>query len=185
MQTRSSVIQRAKDGDATDLAAIYGPLLYTMARGQGLSEMDAEDVMQQTLLRFLQKLPSFTYDRKRGTFKGLLKKIVRERSIDLKKKNARRFDDDVPEDIADPSGDAVDEGFEREWQQVHLERALDRVAGEVKPSTFQAFVLLALEGWSVEETAAHLGQTPNQLAQNKRRVTQRLKNHLEELLDEA
>lgn len=185
MQTRSSVIQRAKDGDATDLAAIYGPLIYSMARAQGLSEDDAEDVMQATLLRFLQKLPSFTYDRGRGTFKGLLKKIVRERAIDLQKKSARLSAAELPSDVADAGESELDAAFELEWQRSHLERALDRVRTEVRPTTFQAFVLLALEGWSVEDTARHLDQSPNHVVQSKRRITLRLQKYMEELLDEA
>jgi RNA polymerase sigma-70 factor (ECF subfamily) len=182
MQTRSSVIQRAKAGDAGDLARIYGPLVFAQARRLGLREDEAEEVMQQVLLKLLEKLPGFAYDRSKGSFKGLLKKIVREQAIDLGRRQRARVE--VPESLAAPEQD-LDAAFEREWLQAHLETALDRVRNEVKPTTFQAFDLLVLKEWPVARVAEFLGQTPNHLAQSKRRVLQRLRAQLEELLHEG
>ncbi len=55
---------------------------------------------------------------------------------------------------------------------------------EVQPSTFQAFDLLVVRELPVEEVAAMLGQTPNHVCQSKLRVVRRLREHLEEMLDE-
>ena len=76
--TRVSVIQRARRGDGDEFARLYAPLAFAMARKFGLSEPDAGDVSQQVILELLQLLPTFEYDRSKGSFKGLVKKIVRK-----------------------------------------------------------------------------------------------------------
>ena len=182
-QTRVSVIHRAKAGDATEFALIYGPLAYRMATRWGLGPDDAEDVMQQALFELLKMLPGFEYDRSRGRFKGLVKTIVRHRTVDFVRRRSRGATHEIPEEVEDVRSEQ-DDVFETEWQRAHLERALDRVRGEVKESTFRAFELRYVEGLSIQQVAETLDQTENQVSQNCRRVTQRLQSHMSEMLDE-
>jgi len=182
VETQSVVLRRAKAGDADEFAAIYGPLVLAMARASELDHADAEDVMQQVLLEVLLALPRFEYDRRKGSFRGFLKTIVRQRVLDLRRrrKSIGEVDESVPE-----RADALAAWFEEEWQQAHLEAALDRVRKEVNPTTFQAFDLLVVRELPVGEVAAMLGQTPNHVCQSKLRVVRRLREHLKEMLDEA
>ncbi len=181
--TRPSVIERARGGDASEFARLYAPLTFAMGRKLGLGEHDAEDVMQQTMLEVLGLLPAFEYDRRRGSFKGLLKKIVRNRTVDWLRRRRSSAAGEL-ERVAD-AADAFERMFEREWQKAHLRAALERVRTEVKPTTFQSFQLCALCEWSVDEVAGTLGLTPNQVCQNKRRVIRRLRAHVEELQGES
>jgi len=181
VETQSVVLRRAKAGDADEFAAVYGPLVLAMARASGLDHADAEDVMQQVLLEVLQALPRFEYDRAKGSFRGFLKTIVRQRVHDLRRR--RRSAGEVDESIPEPV-DALAAWFEEEWRQAHLEAALDRVRKEVQPSTFQAFDLLVVHELPVDEVAAMLGQTPNHVCQSKLRVARRLREHLKEMLGE-
>ncbi len=182
MQTQSVVLRRAKAGDADEFAAVYGPLVLAMARARGVSREDADDVMQQVLLEVLEALPRFEYDRTKGSFRGFLKTRVHRRVLDLhrRRRGAMELDESMPE-----PGDAFAHWFEEEWRQAHLEAALDKVRREVQPSTFQAFDLLVVRELPVEEVAAMLGQTPNHVCQSKLRVARRLREHLQEMLDET
>jgi RNA polymerase sigma factor (sigma-70 family) len=182
VETQSVVLRRAKAGDADEFAAVYAPLVLAMVRASGVDRSNDEDVMQQVLLEVLRKLPTFEYDRTKGSFRGFLKKMVRERALDVKRR--RRPVGEVDETIAEPS-DAIAEWCEDQWRQAHLEAALDRVRKEVQPTTFQAFDLLVIQELPVEQVAAMLGQTPNHVCQSKLRVARRLREHLQEMLDEA
>lgn len=182
-ETRESVLRRAQEGDATEFARLYVPLTYAMAIKVGLDEPDARDVMQQTLLELLELLPHFEYDPTRGTFKGLIKKIVRSRAIDLVRARRRFCAENAAEASSDPF-EYFDAMFEREWRKAHWMAALDRVRSEVRPTTFQSFQLYVLREMPIDEVAAILGLTNNQVSQNKRRIIQRLRAHFEEMDDE-
>lgn len=182
--TRPSVIERARKGDASEFVRLYGPLAYVIARKRGLREHDAEDVMQQTVLELLQLLPSFQYDRARGTFKGLVKTLVLRRTVDLVRSRQRECDVASLPPKTEPKK-CFDELFEREWRKSCLMIALDRVRHEVKPTTFQSFQLFVLWEWPIDDVARSLGLTKNQVSQNKRRVTARLKAHVEGLQRDA
>jgi RNA polymerase sigma factor (sigma-70 family) len=178
--TRVSVIQRARRGDADEFARIYAPLAFAMARKFGLSEADAGDVSQQVILELLQLLPTFEYDRGKGSFKGLVKKIVRNRAADMLRRRMPPGDESVLERALHANG-SPDEVFEREWYKAHLVAALERVRAEVQPTTLQSFQLAVLCEWPIEQVAETLGLSANQVSQNKRRVFARLKEHLAEL----
>lgn len=180
METQSVVLRRAKAGDAAEFAAVYAPLVLSMVRARGVGRSDDEDVMQQVLLEVLRKLPTFEYDRAKGSFRGYLKKIVCERALDLKRR--RRPVGEVDESTPEPD-DALAAWCEEEWRQAHLEAALERVRREVSATTFRAFELLVIEARPVEEVAALLGHTPNHVCQSKLRVTRRLREHLKEMLE--
>lgn len=183
MRTRSSVLQRARDGDFTELARLYAPLVFQMARKLHLDENDARDVMQETMLELMRLLPRFEYDRQKGTFKGLLKRMVRLRTTDLLRQRNRVKLDEDPGQHQGPD-DPFEVLFEREWMHARLQTALDRVRKEVQTSTFRSFEGLVLRGLPMEKVCKQLGQKPNQASQNKRRVIQRLRAHLEDFLDE-
>src|ERR1051326_5890805 len=54
----------------------YWKLIYSMAIRSGLTEAEAEDVVQETIVCVAKDVHKFQQDRKRGTFKGWLRKFV-------------------------------------------------------------------------------------------------------------
>ena len=74
LETRSSLIQRLKatiNGESwEEFFHTYWELIYNVARRAGLSEADAQDIVQETILKVHNSLDRFEYNRKRGTFKG-------------------------------------------------------------------------------------------------------------------
>lgn len=183
--TRSSLLQRARQGDSDEFVAVYAPLAYAMARKRGLDQDSADDVVQAVMLKLLERLPSFEYDRSRGSFKGYVKTIVGNTIIDQARRAKARptVSDEVLESVP-----VEDEGFaqlfDREWIKTHLLAALDKVRKEVRVSTFLAFQMTVLREMSVPEVAEALDLSNNQVSQYKRRVLQRLRAHLAEALDD-
>lgn len=160
---------------------IYRYFAFGVARKLGLQEADAEDVAQQTLLELWKELPTFQYDRKRS-FRGLVRTIVDRRARDLWRKAHRLLPGGSgPEPVGK---DPLEELIEREWRKSHLIAMLDVARTRVTPSTFQAFQLNCLEGWSVERIALALGLTRDQVYQNKCRVVRLLRELYREFVEE-
>src|SRR3954454_2266378 len=81
--TRPSLLVRLRDrrdgqawGQFVDL---YAPLVYGFVRKQGLQDADAADLTQDVLLAVANAVGRLEYDPGRGTFRGWLFTVVRNR----------------------------------------------------------------------------------------------------------
>jgi RNA polymerase sigma-70 factor (ECF subfamily) len=84
--TRATLLERVRDsadaGEWKEFFALYAPLLESYARSLGLTVSDSEDVRDQCLAVVVQRIGSFRYDRSKGSFKGWLHRIARDKVID-------------------------------------------------------------------------------------------------------
>ena len=90
----------------------YRPIMVGIGRRLGLSDSEAEDVAQETLLQFLRDYRANRYDRDKGRLRGWIAGITRHRVIDYQRKRGRRKEKsgglssllEVPDEagIADP-----------------------------------------------------------------------------------
>src|SRR5215475_5253466 len=91
--TRTSLLSRLKDWDDQEswkeFFDTYWKMLYSVARRAGLSESDAQDVVQEAIVAVAKKLPGFQYDPASGSFKSWLMLIMRRRIIDYFRKRVR------------------------------------------------------------------------------------------------
>src|SRR5436190_14466807 len=92
--TRASLLERLKDpGDQASwnrFYDIYHDLIFSVARRAGLNEAEAGEVVQDTLISVAKKMPEFTYDPGKDSFKGWLLTVVRWR---IRDQFAKRSDD--------------------------------------------------------------------------------------------
>lgn len=165
-ETRATLLARLKatpDDPAAwaDFVFRYGPRIHAWCKSWGLQLADAEDVTQDVLLKLSRKLCEFQYDPVRS-FRAWLKTLTYRAWRDL---------DDDRDRFADGSGDAtiqalldqqearrdlaasLEEAFDREL----LDLAAVRVQFRVEPQTWEAYRLLAIEGWSGADAATSLG----------------------------
>src|SRR5689334_15590613 len=91
--TRASLLVRLRDpgdGDAwRQFVQVYGPVVYGFARRRGLQDADAADLMQEVLRGLMTSARRLDYDPKRGSFRGWLFTVTRNRLIDLRAKQQR------------------------------------------------------------------------------------------------
>jgi RNA polymerase sigma factor (sigma-70 family) len=166
--TRQSLLQRLKfvenQESWQEFFDTYWSLIYAAAMRSGLSDAEAQDVVQETVICVARSMPNFEYDPKIGSFKAWLRKLTRWRVLDhVRKRNSvpipfARFEADMPSltDIPDESDSTFDSAWDDEWKKAIIESAVAKTKPKVDEKQFQIFDLCALQGWPVEKVAATL-----------------------------
>jgi RNA polymerase sigma factor (sigma-70 family) len=188
--TRPSLLVRLRDPqDApawSQFVDLYGPLIYDFARTQGLQDADAADLMQEVLQAVNGAIGRLQYDPKRGTFRGWLFTVVRNKLRNFLAKRQRQGrgsgDTGMLHWLEQQPG--RDEDQEALWDQEYTRRlfarAAEQVRGDVHESTWQAFWQTAVEGKNPQEVAQSLQTTLAAVYLAKSRVMARLKETIED-----
>lgn len=181
--TRVSLLVRLRDprdGEAWErFVRIYLPPVYRLARRYGLQDADAADAAQAVLTAVHQKIGSFDYEPRRGSFRGWLKTVARSRICDLLDARQRAptaiggSQSELPLDR--PAPDESDEEWERDYRQGLFNAAAEVVRQEVQDRTFQAFWKTAVEGESAPQVAPQLGLSVGAVYIARSRVTARIR----------
>lgn len=144
--------------------------------------VDAEEVVNETLIALVEKLPVYTYapDAK-GHFRNFLIGIVRYKAIEQIKKRKREADhrEEIETNVKLEweYGKQSYSADLRDWQREAYEVALAQFMADSKISTRdkEIFRLTALAGESPEEVAAIFGIKRNNIDQIKARMVSKLK----------
>jgi len=188
--TRASLLLRLKDwGDQVTWQKFYDTysgLIYGVARQAGLNAVEAQDVVQETVLAVAKNLPGFNY-KADGSFKSWILNMTRWRLIDELRKRPKAdmselvqsHGEDAPTKTTDlyidPTGNALDAIWEAEWQEVLFNAALTTVKRRVEPRTYQLFDFYVKKEWPAEKVASTFDVSVDQVYLAKHRVTEMLK----------
>lgn len=194
--TRYTLLSRLEDrGDQDswrDFFNTYWRLIYSVALKSGLTEAEAQDVVQETIISVARDIHKFKRDRALGSFKGWLRNIIRWRIADQLRKRTRavRADDsktgeDLPRldvaEIPDPAGAAGESVWEEEWQANLLKAALETIKRRVREEHYQIFDLYVLQQWPVRKVARALGVNVGLVYLVKYRMSALLKKEVRRL----
>ena len=118
--TRESLLSRLKDwrdGDSwQEFFETYWRLIYGVVRKAGLTDAEAQDIVQETMLSVARKIEGFRYDPKVCSFKTWMLKLTRWRILNQLIRRTRETSQtqvligdaaegtDTSEQIADPAG---------------------------------------------------------------------------------
>jgi len=171
--TRQSLLSRLKDRDDSeswrDFFELYWRLIYGVARKSGLTEMEAQEVVQETLITISRNISGFKYDRKAGSFKSWLLHTTRWKVKDQLRKRQRKeavIQRRAPpladrtatiERIPDPGQAGLEGLWDEEWEKNIVTHAIQRVKQEVKPRQYQIFDLYVVKKWPISKITATLG----------------------------
>jgi RNA polymerase sigma-70 factor (ECF subfamily) len=187
--TRRTLLQRVRDARDREAWAeffeLYAPLLEGYARGHGLARADAEEVRDQCLEVLAKKLPTFEYERRRGSFQAWLHGIARGKVIDLVRAKEVRARESVALEGLHARAPGPDEHWEREWRAEHLRHALRAVQRDEPEERFRPFEMLLVEELSVAEVAQRTGLRPAQLYKLKAALLKRVRAVLARLGTDA
>lgn len=197
LPTRNSLLSRLRDWDDHEswraFFDTYWKFLLSIALRAGLSDEDARDVVQETVVAVAKGLREGRFQSKEGgSFKAWLQLIVRRRVSDqLRRAKARPVtraehsqetaSTPLVERIPDPGAQVVDELWEEEWNRNLAEAAFERVKQRIGAKQFQMFDLYALKNWPVGEVARTLHANVAQVYLAKHRVTSMIRQETEKL----
>ena len=190
--TRDSLLSRLKDwrddDSWRDFFNTYWKLLHGVALKAGLTQEEAQEVVQETVITVARRIPEFKYDPTVCSFKTWLLNLTRWRIVDQLRKRRPAVTDRARPDAAtrtaaiecvpDPTSLDLGEVWDEEWERQLLAAAIQRVKHKVKPEQYQVFHLCVFKEWPVKKVAAQLGVSAAHVYLAKHRIGALLKREV-------
>ena len=194
--TRKTLIQRLQDWEDQaswdEFFRIYSGFVFKVACKAGLTEAEANEVVQETFIRVAKNMRKKTFTRDGGSFKAWLMNQTRWRIADQFRQRKQQevyqgrpreaYDDRktaTMDTIPDESGFGFENIWEREWKSNLTQMALNRVKAKVSPRQYQIFYCYVVKGWEVDEVRKELGVSSAQVYLAKHRVGRIMRKELE------
>lgn len=168
----------------------YRPIVTGMARRLGVSDADAADVAQETMVRVLAEYRDGRYDRERGRLRTWILAIARTKIADVhRKRGVRKEARGESAILTTPTDAEMEDLWSTERRMVILRTALEELqsTSNIAARSIQAFEMLVFHQRSVEDVGATLDMTPNDVYLVRSRITKKLREvvaQLEAVYDE-
>jgi RNA polymerase sigma factor (sigma-70 family) len=195
LATRRSLVDRLANWDDRkrwqEFFDTYWKLIYSAARKSGLTDAEAQEVVQETVITVAKNIDKLKYDPAIGSFKGWLLQITRWRVADQFRKRepgdakrARSSDDRATatiDRVPDSRIVDLDALWETEWKENLFETAIARVKKKIEPKQFQIFDCYVRKEWPAQKVAERLGVNVGQVYLTRHRVSVLLKKEIKAL----
>jgi len=193
--TRQSLLSRLKHWDDEDSWKLffdtYWRLIYRTALRAGLTETEAQDVVQETVISVCRKMPGFEYRSSGGSFKAWLMQLTRWRITDQLRlrqpvPDCRSSPPQIPEEEeqADPHFPNP-AAWEEDWEHNLMDVAIERVKLKVDSKLYQVFDLYVFREWPVTKIAKAFGMTPGYIYTAKSRISNLIKLEVDQIREDA
>lgn len=187
-ETLLNRVRRQHDEEAwKEFVHYYRGYVYNIALRMGLSHHDAEEVVQNVMLKLWRRLPEFQYDASKGRFRGWLCTVTANKVKLLKRHKSHDLDRLAPGEreeltryLQEINATPSDELAEQEWATYVMTVAWKQVRKEFGENEKAAFEMLS-KGAGVEEVSQKLGLATSSVYVYKKRVTDRLKQEVSRL----
>lgn len=193
--TRATLLQRLKNwqdrSSWQDFFDTYWKLIYTIALKRGLTEAEAEDVVQETIISVAKHIPNFKYDPAVGSFKAWLLNMTCWRIADQIHKRlplsddrsggeSRSPDTSALNKLMDPESGDMDKLWNDEWKKQLFQAATDKVKRQ-EPDKFQIFDLYVNKEWPAGKVAKTFQVSVAQVYLAKHRIIEHIKAEVNRL----
>lgn len=194
--TRPSLLALLRSGDDVEgwkeFYRIYGDLLRCFALKRGLTESEAEEVVQETAIGVARNLPGYQYVPTACSFKTWMLNLAQWRITDALRRRrptaiAADPTSDTPliERVLDPHPPVFGSEWDEAWDRNLRLVALERVRESVDPKHYQIYDLYVLKDRPAREVAARVGVRVTLVYLVKQRVSVRLRKEMRRLEAEA
>lgn len=183
-------VQEIEDSDAWGrFVERYAPQVFAWCRRHKLQDSDAADVTQEVLTKLVRTMRSFAYDSSRGSFRGWLKTVTQNAIRDLiaqSRKQGRGAGDTLTakllEQISDDTASAeLEERITAQYERELLEEAGIHVQARVKPKTWSAYHMTAVDQKTPADAAQSLNLPVSEIYVAKSRVIKMLREEVARL----
>jgi RNA polymerase sigma factor (sigma-70 family) len=197
LATRPSLLARLRDWSQQtawrEFDQDYAPLLRNVARRAGLTDVEADEVVQETLIAVAKKIGEFEHAGNRGSFRAWLYQQARWRIADRFRARSRSGATSLarsePLEAAQTADAQSDQTFERlwdaEWQDYIRLAAIARVKRAAGARQFQLFELHVVQGLTVQAAAKAAGATTAAVFMAKSRIGRLVRKEIERLKAES
>ncbi|HIQ20160.1 MAG TPA: RNA polymerase sigma factor [Planctomycetes bacterium] len=165
---------------------LFVPVLYHRCRKKGLQPSDAEDVVQEVLLRVAAKIDTFHRSKEGQTFRGWLWTITDRKIVDHFRSRGRSppavGGTDAGRQMQQLAADdptTTEAAFQPDSDCLLARRLLELIRADFSEATWQAFWRMTVEGEKASEIAADLGKSAQAVRQDKYRVLRRFRQEWE------
>lgn len=194
--TRRSLLSKLSDWNDQDSWKVffdtYWKLIYTTAIRSGLSDAEAQDVVQETVISVSKSLAAKAYNSHKSSFKSWLLRLTKWRIVAQFRKRRPTIRSlsasadpstrtDTIERIPDENVASLEEQWDREWETNLLEAATRRVKAKSDPKQYQIFDLYVYKQWPASRVAKDLRITRAAVYVAKHRVSKLLKKEIDHL----
>lgn len=175
----------------------YWRLIYSVARKAGLTDIEAQEVVQNTFIYLSRRMPNFHYDRSRGSFKSWLRVVTRSRIhayCRAEKAGQTLIREPLPDEedqaadavegVPDPAADALDEVWQREWEENLISTAFRRLRTKVGSQQLLIFRTALMEDLPMSQVAKKLDVNVAQVYLARHRVGKLFKAEVQRLRKE-
>jgi len=180
-ETRASLLVKLRDHQNAsawqDFTDLYTPVIRKTALRMGLQVADVENVVQEVLLAVSQSIDQWLDNPQRGSFRGWLSRIAKNKTLDLLTRKATR-----PESGPSREWDAIPAAlsslssyWDQEYRWELLVRAAKHVREAVAEATWQAFWLSTIENRPIADVARQLGVRQGLVYLSRCRVLDRIR----------
>ena len=183
-ETRASLILRlpnAADAAAWDeVVAIYGPLVFRLARRRGLQIADADDLVQDVFAAVAKQIEAWLERTDRGRFRAWVLRIARNIAVNRLSRmplgGAAIGGGWVCDFVETPVRQSeLSNQFDLEFQREVFRWAAVQVRTVVSESTWQAFQLTHVDEVPIADAAGQLGISIGAVYIARNRVMKRLR----------
>jgi RNA polymerase sigma factor (sigma-70 family) len=183
--TRRTLLSRLKNWDDHDswneFFNRYWRVIYAMAIRAGLTDAEAQDVVQETIISVSKSMPKFRYDPKVGSFKTWLLNVTHWRILDQFRKRDPASQqsvrsssdmpqtatvDKIPEALPDLEG-----AWNEQWQKNLFTAATESIKTKVDPVQYQLFDLYVLKNWPISKIKENLRVSAGRIYLAKHRIS--------------
>lgn len=197
--TRVSLLRRVCDwrDDASwqEFFNLYWKLIYTLALRAGLTECEAEEVVQATMVAISKKIHQFKPGSRNGSFRQWIYRQTQWKITDqfrhrIREQKARHSSPARDEMTATRTGTVARIPDQRndlahfvqeDWDQAVAEVVWARVKRTVKPKHFQVYDLHVVKKWPIREVARLLQVNVAQVYLIKSRISRLLRQQTREV----
>lgn len=170
-----------------EFIAAYAPGLRDYAL-RHFPRLDADDLLQETLLAFIRRLPNYVYDPEaKGAFHAYLVGILRICALTAISRTARESQKlETAGEQLQPQAEDEDAQARQRWQEAAYEIALRQFIADprVHAQTKEIFRRVALRGERPEDVARDFGIDRNAVDQIKDRSIRRLRLLVDRLVEQ-
>jgi len=194
--TRDSLLSRLKNREDQeswqDFFDTYWKLVYGVAIKAGLTDQEAQEAVQETVITVARRIPEFKYDPSVCSFKTWLLNLTRWRITDQLRKRRpelvglRQRSDHTPrtstiDRIPDPASLDLDAVWEEQWEQHLMAAAIGKIKQRVSPEQYQIFDLCFFKQWPVKKVARELGISRGSVYLARHRISGMLRQEIKTL----